>query len=523
MASLQLYDQNPVLSIQKFGNFELDVAPVFKNTMVRENVTSLEERYRAINVDQCMKKLHTVGKLLSVAFAGSKGFKCNAQVMMLLADYQTLSKDSLMASIDFRMASMKALEYHSLAIKLVAKQKPEKAFQVLALTSKVADKMAGIASGLVGKSEHMVELAKNALVAASTDNSIAVEDRKKIEAMMAELNIHKVELELTTGSLKAQVIDVVAEERKAEKKADEARNTALVLAIVGTLADGYANVQRKEATANIGRIKQPQTPDQNEKKAVPPPEIARMASMASKIATKKGDLAEAESAFQDEVDAEKKAALKNRIAGLQYEIASLEKEHKAILDAFNSMRDQKIMEANSADEREARLHAERVHLQDLERKANAELAGAVEKLKSMAAQHDTLGQALASLDMAIKALGQIKTVFENTRVYWDSVKKHCEDLANIDTMEFLQDLEDEFVDAITKSWYSWLVLGKINNAAVHAMEGVMAEVDRTMDDLPTTKEAQDRLADMIMLMDADLQQERMQLDAVPIAKAPKAE
>lgn len=105
-------------------------------------------------------------------------------------------------------------------------------------------------------------------------------------------------------------------------------------------------------------------------------------------------------------------------------------------------------------EREARLHEERVSLQKCERKTYAELARAVEKLKGAAAENDTLGQALGSLDLVITSLGRIKTVFENPRTYWEIVKIHCDEQADITDMETFQDMQEEFVGAITDSWYS---------------------------------------------------------------------
>jgi len=37
-------------------------------------------------------------------------------------------------------------------------------------------------------------------------------------------------------------------------------------------------------------------------------------------------------------------------------------------------------------------------------------------------------QAIHSLDVTVKTLAKIKTVFDNTRVYWKSMENHCNQL-----------------------------------------------------------------------------------------------
>lgn len=139
-----------------------------------------------------------------------------------------------------------------------------------------------------------------------------------------------------------------------------------------------------------------------------------------------------------------------------------------------------------------------MRLQELERMAHGERAEAVERLKGTMAQNNSLGQVLASLDVDIKALGRIKTVFEDTREYWATVQGHCDDLADVGELEMLQDMDEEFAEAIARSWYSWLVLGKTNYTAVRTMQSVMHKVDGIMNDLPTTQEVQERLPAMFM-------------------------
>ena len=61
--------------------------------------------------------------------------------------------------------------------------------------------------------------------------------------------------------------------------------------------------------------------------------------------------------------------------------------------------------------------------------ANAELASIVVRLKNLRADNKDLSAAIASLELAIQALGKVKTTFEQTRQYRLGVKTHSEKLA----------------------------------------------------------------------------------------------
>lgn len=237
--------------------------------------------------------------------------------------------------------------------------------------------------------------------------------------------------------------------------------------------------------------------------------------LVARIAEKKAELTQTEAALEAETDEAKKQRLQGKIAGYQSEIESLESSQTECRAALNAVREQKNKEAEDASQETARHHKERKQLQKLELNAHAELAEAVERLKGPKAENNSLGQALASLDIAIKALGRIKTVFEDTREYWATVKSHCDDLANVGELELLQDMDEEFAEAITKSWYKWLVLGKINYTAVRTMQGVMANVDGLMNDMPTTQEVQQRLPSMFMRLDIMVAQDGDRLDTAP--------
>ena len=58
---------------------------------------AIEEKikgYSSINVSVTMKNLGGVGKILQVAYAGSKGFTCSESIIQILSKYQRMIKNS---------------------------------------------------------------------------------------------------------------------------------------------------------------------------------------------------------------------------------------------------------------------------------------------------------------------------------------------------------------------------------------------------------------------------------------------
>lgn len=101
-------------------------------------------------------------------------------------------------------------------------------------------------------------------------------------------------------------------------------------------------------------------------------------------------------------------------------------------------------------------------------------------------------EANGSLFWALKALSQVKTKFEHTRMYWLGVKGHCSQLANIETLQVLNSdaaLKEMFIQEIKSNCLSWLTLGKINYLAMNAIQDVDEEIDAIMSKLPSKLEA----------------------------------
>lgn len=134
------------------------------------------------------------------------------------------------------------------------------------------------------------------------------------------------------------------------------------------------------------------------------------------------------------------------------------------------------------------------HLRELEkekREKNGELAASIEQLKNCSHDKSEIEKAIKSLEVAVKTLGRIKTIFENTRLFWLAVKCHCESLTNVSSITELSDEEElfeEMQDEMRKSAIRWMSLGRINYTAHQRMVEVDAAMDNIMCNLPGMEE-----------------------------------
>jgi len=120
-----------------------------------------------------------------------------------------------------------------------------------------------------------------------------------------------------------------------------------------------------------------------------------------------------------------------------------------------------------------------------------ELSETVSELAGMGVKHNSLQKAIKSLEIAIKTLGKIKVIFDNTRVFWIGVEKNCKKIVeNADTVKEMADMdEDLMIEAIAESALNWFILGKANHTAKEAISEVDKGMDKIMSNLPSEEEA----------------------------------
>lgn len=383
-------------------NDRRDILSASQQQAVSAVVQSRSRQYYTINVSQSMQQLTNVGICLQLAYAGSKNFACCAKIVGILSSYQTLVKDSHLACQTFVTASLTALKYHVVALR-VADRDTARAFGIIAKCADLAKEMEQAAQDLIGDAEELSQKAQDALIDAVREESISETARREIIKAMQALKARETELKQTTQTLETLIREDQRLETRTRQQAAQARNEA------GDIASTAGFV----LFFTFGLI----------------------------------------NPFE-------------KVAALSAEAQELQAQ------------------ANRAER--ARRKRE-----DLHQATNAELAASIEKLKHNTQNNNDLLAAIDSLQISINALGKIKTVFENTRMFWEGVGKHCRALSNIDVIQtFLEvDMANEAKEEMHSSGLNWLSLGMINEQALQAITHVDRSVDRIMSNLPSKQEA----------------------------------
>lgn len=466
-----------------------DIDQAVENLRVSARVEEYtKSRFNQINVTTAMRDLSQVGQLLQLAYAGSKGFSCSREVASILMDYQSLIKDSDSACRMFVNNSLQALKTHRLALEVAEKGKFDNALKQLSGCTKLADKMIATSTDLVLKSTMLVDQAKKAMLAAHSDEALS---NKQKEEIMSTLN----NLEAKEASLKSRTADFrerIEEERKREaqaiKEADDASKKGFFLSTVTIIG---------RAAATVGASILPIKVAGNEATNNP---LANFGVSLQKILAEKSnaeqelEAAEKELAIKQEqlktAADENKGKINEKIAGLQVTVRCKREALKSQNATWQEMQDKLNAKTQTANDRAADAAKKRFELQQEQIKDNADLAESVTKLKNLKIVDNDLTQSIISLEITIKTLGKVKTVFENTRVFWESVKTHCEELSDMEALHNLADpdLQIEFVETIKSSGLNWLTLGRINLLAARSIENVTQNVDTIMDNFPTKAE-----------------------------------
>jgi hypothetical protein len=176
---------------------------------------------------------------------------------------------------------------------------------------------------------------------------------------------------------------------------------------------------------------------------------------------------------------------------------------------------------HDADKEKSRAEAEgkvaaekRADLQTQLRQENANLAETLCKLQHQQINKNNLQVALTSIEVVVKTLGKISTVFENARKFWMTVESHCKELSDIEEVGLLAEpeLKEMFIDELKKSGFSWLVLAKINLLAFKTITDVDAKTDNIMTNLPSEAEAQELIKPLTQKILAQIKDEDANLD-----------
>jgi predicted nucleic acid-binding Zn-ribbon protein len=303
-------------------------------------------------------------------------------------------------------------------------------------------------------------LSGDALIDAHKDENISHSERERIKQMIVESRAKQAEMDVKTKQLHEQIAEARQKEAEISDKADTERLRAFCLDVMASTLEPVNNAVEASFLS-----------------------ITSSAKNAVKLAVKSAE------------------------AGLN--ALNKQLEQNAEFPDFSSAsqvdkRDHQSSSLSALVEQENLIIKLKNDLQKEEREANAEIARIGELLKGLSKQGDDLSASILSLELAIAALGKVRTTFENTRQFWLGVEKQCKKLTKIEDLRELNsdpNLKEEFIIELNNTGLSWLTLGKINYCALLAIQKVDKTSDSIMNNLPTKQEALEIVqkdADMIL-------------------------
>ncbi len=472
-----------------------DIQQILQNRAVSAKVELIGRNYYQINFSQAMEDLSLVGTLLQLVYATSKEFQTAGKVLEILLNYQPLVNDSALAAGTFLQSSLQALTFHANAIRLA--QKPsapgvnnlQLAMKMIGQCQKMAHVMAEQTNTLVEQARALVEKSTNAAVSAQNERHLTVEEKQKMKQRLDDLEAKKAALKSRTQDLAEEIASEKKKEESAAEEAKKEQRKAFWLSLASTaistamkplaepmcaVADILKGFAGKDKAVKIFEGIQ-----ENRKQKQEYIKQQELELVSKKLELKRLN---PESVEGQKVE-EEIALIQEILRQHQEEIHTLDNSLREIAQTFNK-------QAVTFLEQEIRHAALRADLEKERREANADLAASVSRLVNATDDMGDLDKAIEALDMTIKTLGRVVDVFENARLFWSGVEKHCKSLTDISALEIWVEanLEDEFAGAITESAFQWLALANINLFAVNAIEGPRNTISGIIKNLPTREE-----------------------------------
>merc|ERR1719253_1313026 len=186
---------------------------------------------------------------------------------------------------------------------------------------------------------------------------------------------------------------------------------------------------------------------------------------------------------------------KEKIAALEDELKKATEAKSKASEDLTKAADSQAPIAATADEKAAAAAAHRRQLQAKRAEDKAALAKDVEALKTMRTEKTEIEQVILSLGSCIRALGQVKTTFEQVAMFWDMVSKHCHKLSLVgeDIKEWWE-CDEEFSGDVELEWQrsaaGWAALGSVNIQAWRAMCAAGQDIDEKMANLKPVQHAE---------------------------------
>jgi hypothetical protein len=286
---------------------------------------------------------------------------------------------------------------------------------------------------------------------------------------------------------------------------------------------GKAEVLRDQATKAMRVAVEDKTDDINEQKRIQQmmdeakAEQAKLDSVIKEAAEEEKDLKQQEAAAIKRAEAASEGpsfgAVLGQIASSMTGVGLV----TTIVKAAAKGGDEKENGGSSAEDTVQKLAQLRHDNKKMQIEANAKLQETIMKLANSEKNASVIVKALMAIELVIKALGKIKTIFANVAAFWMGVKDSCNNLVVIgDKLKTFKGEANLFVqqilDEIVNSALGWFTLLKINYEAKQIMIQCDKEMDNMLENIPNESEASEMVQALAQEMNADLAEESKKLE-----------
>ena len=439
---------------------------VFREDQIDKQVKT----YHTINIHVALTNLANIGNVLKLAYAGSRGFSCSAPIIEILANYQSLIKNSFITASSFVEACLSALNYHRMAIMLADKNKIDKSILIVSKCSELAKKMAAESEKLIVESQNLCDLSTQALIKAHDDETVSITEKKRIEKLIHDSKERHIGLKSKTEHLNKQISEFKQTQERLQKQEDDARlkKQAGEAKASGILTNLFTSILEPVAKVAIDVF-------------LPGLSVKNLEKVDSVVKTVLDK--------NDTVSSNKLNKRQDDIKNIKTEpFQHTKKESESSTQKSGGSNNQNInSEVSNLQSQQNEIMYLRLDLQKEEREVNAELASIGYRIRTLKKDDKDLTAAIASLELVITSLGKVKTTFEHTKQFWKGVQAQCESLANNSKFDVYKDIEeleefkDAFIQDLKQSGLSWLALGKINFTAKEAFINILLSQRYTYD------------------------------------------
>ena len=199
---------------------------------IKDNVNKEMKRFSKINLNEVVSLLKSAGNGLKLAYASSKTYQCSANVISVLAKYQTLVGDTSILTNSFVNTCLTSLENHVKAIKFAKKDKLKSSITFLTANSESVIGLVSESHKLVKSVDELLKESMKGLEIAKIDNSVSTEEKSRIEKSIKDFKERQDKLTKETKELNEKVAKLKSIQMKLSKQADDKRNKAFVLSIL---------------------------------------------------------------------------------------------------------------------------------------------------------------------------------------------------------------------------------------------------------------------------------------------------